>query len=112
MRGSENVVSQVRVNSKIVLIIRITYALIKGIILCERSVLVVLFACTRNYSCRKKTKSWFINSPDTINRRLGEMWTNHVVIKRNKLLICTAKGMNLKYNMLSEKEPYKKAHIP
>lgn len=40
------------------------------------------------------------------------MWTNHVVIKRNKLLICTAKGMNLKYNMLSEKEPNKKAHIP
>lgn len=40
------------------------------------------------------------------------MWTNHVVIKRNKLLICITKGMNLKYNMLSEKEPYKKAHIP
>lgn len=56
VRGLENAVSQVRVNSKIVLIIQITYALIKGIILCERSVLVVLFACTRNYSCRKKTK--------------------------------------------------------
>ena len=52
--------------------------------------------------------SEIVNSPGVINRRLGKMWDNHVIIKRNKVLIHETIGMTLKILTLSKKSLTKK----
>lgn len=52
--------------------------------------------------------SEIVNSPGAIHRRLGKMWDNHVIIKRNKVLIHETIGMTHKILTLSKRSLTKK----